>query len=245
MFKLSATYTNIYADLLKSVGSNSNIEPEVQTAFWPVRGHHFDGDLFVIGRFTNGWHDDWLKSDMVSESLRPQIIERIRSHSEVEQKCALDWVVNTPYDLGYNPNMSAFWRVIKKISLEGVQDSQRVANWPTWICWSNLYKIAPQKPKGETTTPEPKKRSKDTQFPFSVRLIQQELEEFCPRRVLVLAGASWFRPFAKELGLEVKWNQGYAEGVAGASNRKWVIAQHPMTKPEAPFVDEVLQAFES
>ena len=57
MYELSAAYTNIYADLLKSVGSNPSIAPESQTAFWPVRGRSFDGDLLVIGRFTNGWFE--------------------------------------------------------------------------------------------------------------------------------------------------------------------------------------------
>ena len=180
---------------------------------------------------------------MVSEIQRPQVIETVRSHSESKKNCSLAWVVNCPPELNYNPNRSHFWNAIKDISLDGVEDNQRVANWSSYICWSNLYKIAPPKPVGATMTPHPSGLSKRVQMPFSVSLLNQELEEFSPRRVLVLAGKGLFSPFAERLGLKVQWRAGYVEGIAFGTDRKWVIAKHPQGKPKAVFVSEVLKAF--
>src|SRR5206468_3903779 len=59
MYELSADYESIYGSLLQGVGRSSRVKTNRLTAFWPMRGHQFDGDLFVIGRVTNAWYTAW------------------------------------------------------------------------------------------------------------------------------------------------------------------------------------------
>jgi hypothetical protein len=84
---------------------------------------------------------------------------------------------------------------------------------------------------------------KDVQLSLGISLIAQEVAEFNPRRVLVLAGRNWFSPFGKGLGLDIQWQTGPGEGISTSANRQWVIAKHPMAKRESTFVEEILQAF--
>ncbi len=238
MHELSADYDKIYNSLLQTVGVNHSEKPKQLTAFWPMRGHQYDGDLYVIGRVTNGWNETWEKEMAADVAQRIQLLTKARSGSESNQRCPLLWVIDRAGDPVYNTNASAFWRVIKRVSLEGNHDLRRAAAWPSWICYSNLHKVAP-----DSRYIKPSAAFKRMQLSHSIRLIAQELIEFNPRRVLVLAGQDWFSPFEEGLGLKIKWRTGLVEGVSNCANRRWVIAKHPMLKPENQFVDEVLEAF--
>lgn len=238
MHELPASYAGVYDNLLEAVATSPLIKTDTLTAFWPMRGHRYDGDLFVIGRTTNGWHETWEKQDAVGIGQRQRVLKRTRGHSEPRQLCPLLWVTDQAGSVESSTNASAFWRVIKRVTLEGNRDQERVEAWPSWICWSNLLKIAPKSMK--TPPPAPLKQ---VQLPYGVRLLAQELDEFNPRRVLVLAGADWFSPFAQDLGLDVTWRAGLVEGVAKQAERHWVIAKHPVGKLEDDLVDEVMEAF--
>ena len=69
-----------------------------------------------------------------------------------------------------------------------------------------------------------------------------ELDVFAPRRVLALTG-SWIDPFRSELAIVLEALDGLVEGVGSDGTRPWVIAKHPMAKPETAFVQEVRAAF--
>ena len=238
MQQLSSDYSDIYDELLDAVGTSSRVTPNILTAFWPMRGHRFDGDLFVIGRVTNGWYEPWRKEEFTESTRRLAILKRTRKISESIHRCPLLWVIDRAGDPEYNSNDSAFWRVIKRVSLEGIRDWKRVETWPSWICWSNLLKVGP-----DSMQIRPSAALKRAQQIHGTRLIEHELSEFNPRRVLVLSGRDWFEPFAEGLGLQVKWRSGLVEGIATCNGRRWVIAKHPMKKPEDSFVDEVIDGF--
>src|SRR4051794_40667963 len=76
------------------------------------------------------------------------------------------------------------------LGLEGNRDCRRAETWPSWICWSNLLKVGPS-----SMQTQPPAMLKKVQLSHGIRLITQELAEFNPRRVLVLAGRNWFNPF--------------------------------------------------
>ena len=240
MYELSTEYAELYNGLLRAVGTSAYSLPNELTAFWPMRGHLFDGDLFVIGRTTNGWYKTWSKHEAMDTAGRLKILGRARSYSEADKRCPLLWVTDRAGDPEYNTNASAFWRVIRRISLEGNYDRQRANSWPSWICWSNLLKVAPA-----SMRIQPSSALKRAQLSIGIQLITQELAEFNPRRVLVLAGQDWFSPYSQGLGLNVKWLTGLVEGTATMDDRRWVIAKHPMGKPENELVDEVLEGFAS
>jgi hypothetical protein len=74
-------------------------------------------------------------------------------------------------------------------------------------------------------------------------LLALELEALAPRRVLALTGG-WLNPFVNGLGIDLAHRDGLVEAIGRRSGVPWVVAKHPMTKPEDRFVREVLSAFE-
>jgi hypothetical protein len=109
--------------------------------------------------------------------------------------------------------------------------------WSSRLAWSNLAKLAPAEggnPGGPLL---------EVQRELGPGLIDREVHELRPRRVLVLTGRSWFEPFARGTGLEVEWRDGLVQGVVRERARTWVIAGHPQGKPR-PILDEVIAAFD-
>src|SRR5450759_3343867 len=73
----------------------------------------------------------------------------------------------------------------------------------------------------------------------AIELLELELDEFAPRRVLALTGG-WIGPFWDGLGLNLTARSGRVEAVGMKGDCAWVVAKHPMMKPEGPFVRGVL-----
>ena len=61
--------------------------------------------------------------------------------------------------------------------------------------------------------------------------------EFAPRRVLALTGG-WINPFVKGLELRLRARSGLVEALGTDGTRPWVVAKHPMGKPEDRYVEE-------
>ena len=80
------------------------------------------------------------------------------------------------------------------------------------------------------------------QRPAAIELLALEIEAFRPRRILALTG-TWIDPFVADLGLSMEVRNGLVEGLGSAGGAAWVIAKHPIGKPEALFVSLVTQAF--
>ena len=231
MFQLSTKYEAIYDQLLENVGASSHSSQ--MSVFWPMCGHQFDGDLFVIGKTANGCDVNGNKQDFMQARVRRQIIAKARKTFEREDVCPMLWLTDSKR---YHWKGSAFFRVMQRVSLQ--IDTERAENWSSWICYSNLLKVGLTE---KNITPPVSLRK--MQLPCNIRLLQQELEEISPRRVLVLTGTEWFRPFADKLGLKIRGYTGLVEGVAMQDERQWVIAKHPMGKREDDLVDEVMKAF--
>jgi hypothetical protein len=224
---------------------------------WAVKGCPGKEDLCGRG---------WKLKELESEEERQNLLDGVRYLSEsgdckrwrLQQKrnvnirpkleidksdynCPLSWVVEKVESKkdSYNTNTSAFWRVNKAILGELYPETQSRSPWSSHLCWSNLHKIAPLK-KGN-----PLKSWRDRSESYAKELLKLELGTFKPKRVLVVAGENWYRPFAEFLGMDIEDPDmnNLVEGVSEHNGQRWVFAKHPQTKPEKQFTSEVVKAF--
>ena len=234
---LSQEYEAIFERTLEEVALAAT-EPNVPLApFWPIRGAAYDGGLLVIGRSVNGWIDSWTARQLREPSIRRAAVERMRSDAEPTDRCRMAWVTDLagPNDV-YNTNRSAFWRVLRRIVLSDTSTGLDDARWSSRLAWTNLYKVSP----GAGWNPGADLQR--AQRRSAIELLLREIEEFAPRRVLALTGG-WIGPFWDGLGLKLDPRSGLVEAVGEKGDCAWVVAKHPMVKPEGPFVSEVLAAF--
>ena len=192
----------------------------------------------VIGRSVNGWVDDWTARQLDDPAIRRSVVDQIRHDAEPVDSCRMRWVTDLwGAHEGYNTARSAFWRVLRRITLANPLSEADPDHWSSRLVWTNLYKVSPAagwNPGGDLQR---------AQRPTAVELVNLELAEFAPRRVLALTG-TWIAPFASALGLSLEARTGLVEGVGISGGRAWVVAKHPMGKPGDQFVREVLAAYE-
>lgn len=198
-------------------------------------GHGYAGDLLVVGRAPNGWSVRWDADQERSEEAIADAAAAARLASEGDGSDPMDWITwSDGVNTRYNTNDSAFWRVSGRVQAGLIGSA---SDWPRDLAWTNLAKIAPWG-GGNPTGPALR-----IQRDLGPALFAAEVAEMAPRRVLVMAGHSWFEPFAAALGLAVEWRDGPVEGVASEAGRQWVVIPHPMTRPETPLVEAALAAF--
>lgn len=159
----------------------------------------------------------------------------MRATAQPDGHCPMAWVADMWHNkTGYRTSSSAFWRVLRRIihADSGVTDPI----WPSRLAWTNLYRVSP------AAGGNPGADLQRAQRRAAVDLLKLEIDEFAPRRVLALTGG-WINPFMDGLGLNLVGRNGLVEKTGHNGNVAWVVAKHPMTKPEDRFVHEVLAAF--
>lgn len=231
---LSIEYEAIYERMLTEV-ADATTEPDVPLVpFWPLRGAAYDGELLLIGRSVNGWVDDWTARQLRDPSVRRQTVEWLRQNAEPATGDRMGWVTELwGASTGYSTRRSAFWRVVRRIS----GGDNPPADWPSRLTWTNLYKVSP------AAGWNPGADLQRAQRQSAIELLRREIAELRPRRILALTG-NWIAPFADALGLGFQPGPGLVEGALEVDGCAWVIAKHPMRKPEGPFVAEVRSAFD-
>ena len=142
----------------------------------------------------------------------------------------------------YNTKKSAFWRVIRSVVGElGIAEIEQ-SNWPSHLVWSNLYKVAPEKGGNPNNT------LCNIQFSGCCSLLEIELLNNIPKRLLFLTGLGWAEPFLGNICSVVKngWDHVEATGKYECNNKtvSVVVATHPQGKPEKKWVQEVIEAFQ-
>jgi hypothetical protein len=193
-------------------------------------GAHYDQELFVVGRATNGWGAPFTAADVTDPAGRAKVIE-------ASQLRAMDWVAaewSAPKGK-YATRRSAFWRVTRRVAsglgIEG-------PGWSTRIAWSNLYRVAPAAGGNPS---DPLCRAQEA---ACLDLLRQDLGTHRPRHVLVLAGENWFRPFGKGLGCVLTGvNEDAIDCLGVVGESKVVVARHPQGRREAAMVARILQNF--
>jgi len=247
---LPDTEYTILAKMISNIGHNHSKLPETAlTAFLAMSGKKYDRKLMVVGRALNGWGNEWLPKDVLVEDKVKEIVERmvgLRKDNH-DQICwvSTDW--NGSPNNKYKVRTSAFWRVIKKIVERLDLPNIIKPDWPSFLVWSNLYKISP----GEGGNPSDK--IKKLQCDYCRQLLALEVETYCPEKILFLTGYQWWaKPFmegwTQDIQLTLKNEYKYIEAIGASvlpnSGRgKVVVAPHPQGKKETELVNEVVRAF--
>lgn len=226
---LSREYGALYEQMLERVGRAINIKHVKIGAFWPMRGHLYDGKLMVVGKATNGWgKPGWTRDGMLDPELRRRIVEVARAGSEQDRKCPMSWVVES-WDSGkeYKPHKSAFWQIALRVACGLQRWAKPDAGWTSYLCWSNLSKLAPAKGGN------PSSSLWNAQFQVACQLLDREVKEFAPKVVLVMSGWKWwFKDYAEELGFPTPKPERseLIDAVFHKDGRIWIIAKHPERK---------------
>jgi hypothetical protein len=203
------------------------------TPFWPISGARYDSELLVIGRAVNGWVGDWTVRQLRDPSFRLAVVASLRDDAEPVERDRMGWVTDLwGATSGYSTRRSAFWRVLRRLS----SGDQPLADWPSRLAWTNLYKVSPA--AGWNPGADLQRAQRES----AIELLKMEIEALAPRRVLALTG-NWIRSFTPGLDLRLDPREGFVEATGQGQGVPWVVAKHPMTKPEDRFVADVRRAF--
>jgi len=235
--------------LLLMVGKNAELLPnEKVTGFLSIAGDLYNNELMVVGRAVNGWTDGVFPGQLADLQLAAEYAETVFASAVRKCHCSMSWVIEcwaNPDPDGYNTKRSPFWRVIREVVSElGIGEPEKVL-WPSHLVWSNLYKVSPARGGN------PNKTLRGFQLPGCIALLQHEISDYFPRRLLFLTGLDWARPFLENIvptftlvsgneHVEAKAQIFHNTGVES----RIVVAAHPQGKNEVDWVQEVMKAFQ-
>ena len=240
-------------EILRPIGEAKGMRSKPEfCGFLACRGKLYDGGLMVVGRAVNKWRGCISFEDIASAENRQRFVKDVADSAQGGD-CPMQWVLacwgrprgatrRKDPPKGYNTKRSAFWRVINQVTRK-VCTGVREENWPSHLVWSNLYKVAPSKGYNPTV------RQMNAQREGCKKLLRLEIEDFAPSRLLFLTGWDWAQPFLQEWGDVVPAEDTYVEATGRLRTGKgrscaMVVARHPDRKPGAPWVKEVLAAFD-
>jgi hypothetical protein len=237
--------------LLPLVGMNAARLPnQAVTGFLSMAGHLYDNELMVVGRAVNGWAEGVIPSELAVAPSTTDYAATIFDSAVGNGPCPMLWVTKcwaNPLnpDSDYNTKKSAFWRVIRAVVAEyGIANTDE-DTWPSHLVWSNLYKVAPAEGGNPSNT------LCDIQLPGCISLLQQEISTYLPRRLLLLTGLNWAKPFLENIAptFTPVSNYQYVEAIAeithgSGGTSKVVVAAHPQGKSEDIWVKAVIKAFQ-
>ena len=231
--------------ILLSVGEAADRLPKYPlTGFLPMKGALYKGELMVVGRAVNGWTHSIKAAELAKPSLAREYAAQVWKSVSGETDCPMNWVSAawgnvTDYN---NTRQSAFWRVTRRcvsgLAIADVDDD----TWPSHLVWSNLYKVSP------ADGYNPGESLCRAQESACISLLHAEIALFKPRRLLFLTGG-WAEPFWAGLASDLQRpDSGEIEAVGSINHgdgakTKFVVAPHPMSKPETPIVEGVIAAF--
>jgi len=221
--KLYNALKPLYAQLIKDTAKYKNT-----VAFCAQWGEEYscngDGIMFC-GRATNDWITqskdlDILMPDEFKDLSQP---ERIFNRSD-----QMKWLTQTK---PYNPNRSAFWRVIRKTVTPKYGD-----DWYKHIVWSNLCKMS-------FDEGNPSDGLYYAELDACCKILEVELEIFNPKHIVLLTGYAWAIDFLTYLNKDVKptpiasksWDA-YKVIVYQINGRYFFLSEHPQGKDEASHV---------
>jgi hypothetical protein len=219
---------------------------------WPVcgflacAGWAYDRSLMVFGRAPNGWGQGWQPEELGSPAgaaaFAVDVLDGVEQPSG--DSGPMGWVAARWGDeRHYNTARSAFWRVTRHVHRNLSGHPEDAPDWSDRLVWSNLYKLAP------AGGGNPSETLCRLQFASCLQLFQEELSRLWPRRVLLLTGLDWARPFL-EATSEVTHATGAIEATgvythSDGSVTQLVVAPHPQGRSEDALAEEIGSAFDS
>ena len=210
------------------------------TIFAALRGSEDSDELMIIGRAVNGWVTRWTANGARDSEERQRILDRVFEAAEGKDGKPMLWVTaHWRRPQGYNTNRSAFWRVVRgTVDRLGIADVS-TGSWPSTLCWSNLYKVAP------FAGGNPSVSLAKAQLEQCVQILRTEISEWKPRRIVFLTGLSWAKPFLEGLGWKGQ-DMGHfraLEAVGWISiGSRVVVDPHPQGKREDRLIEEITEA---
>jgi len=236
----------LFRDLIREIHNHRReLRNDPLSFFSAIRGAQSSGQLMVFGRAVNGWPPKARPSQLGSPQQTNSLMQQIRGTLRQDRGCPMRWVIDREGDHDYNTRKSAFWRVIRQVTLALEPTAEEQGRWSSFLIWSNLYKVSP------FDGGNPGSALKTLQFPFCLQLIEKEISYWAPNRLLFLTGLDWAHPFLQSDGFAYQQHRSgtlvQSIGTLSVSSAGLsipvVIAPHPRGKPERPLVEEILRAF--
>jgi hypothetical protein len=224
--------------MLVDVSAASGRIRESTITMCPTRvGSRWDQELLVVGRAPNGWDCGF----SVNELGDPEFRRRAVLDSLPQTPDPMEWLAKAwAGEVQYKAKRSSFWRVARTVllRLKGLDD---LPQWHSHLAWTNLCKLAPAEGRNPSTG------LWHAQLPASIELLNHEIRELQPKRIVIMTGSDWIDPFRFELAApDGHWSYVVRTGrigLPGGRSADVVVSKHPERKPEAQIVSEVLAAF--
>lgn len=222
-----AELKNLYRELLKSVPKDFN---ESLYPFFVQTGSKYEKSnpkILFVGKSVNGWVTDSTNlEDLFDESNSERIVNR---HDQ------LSWVndLEGPNEI-YNTNKSSFWRLIKQISVQVLNNNE----WYNYIAWSNLYKLSPEKGN-------PNSWLQNIQRKHCIDILNEEIRVLNPNIVIFLT-SYWEYFYLNAIGLDlnnnksISWND-YTLKYQVFKNRLFIQSMHPQGKSESLHIIAIIK----
>lgn len=234
----------ILAKAIALANGDHDAYPENElSSFLSMKGDLYDAKLMIVGRAVNGWRTTWNPEEKAPTDAMSLSEETLKDVTRLN-RCPMLWVTDiwngkkNSTDK-YKTRTSAYWRVAKKTAKGLKMSDVRNNDWPSFLVWSNLYKLSHSK-RGN-----PSEKLQKIQFEACAELLSLELKIYKPKNLLMLTGLNWAKPFLVKLGIPFQKpsDTTYVEGVAQFDGTKIVIAQHPQGKKEGLLVGEAISKF--
>ena len=143
----------------------------------------------VIGRAVNRLEEEsWRVADLEKDGKIDEIIDGLYKFDSMfwvtycwhcKEKCKKD----------YRTWRSAFWRFVKSVVEELKIGDITNASWPTYLIYSNLYKVSLDN-GGNPTGKRAEIQRKDC-----IELLKKEISQWQPEKILFLTGLNWAEKF--------------------------------------------------
>ena len=229
--------------ILHPIGNAASKLPKRElTGFMAAKGMRYEkGGFMVVGRAVNGWRNSFNPSQLNSSQEYDSVSTDIKEAVYARDICPMGWVTSQWQDnTCYNTRKSAFWRVTREIVLS-LSLAENIELWSSYLVWSNLYKIAPEKGN-------PGERLRNVQLEGCRSLLYREIGDLQPSGLLFLTGWNrWAKDFLIDKNIrEVSGKFVEASGkLSPGPNLKIcvVVAVHPQGKKEDEWVEEVAREF--
>ena len=204
--------------------------------FWSLTGSHWSGDLMVVGRFVNGWTAHERFDDIVDLSKRDQFVKHLITTEFHQAPCPTTKFWRELCERHYR---SPFWYAIRDVSA-----ALRLGeDWISKLVYSSLYRLGPK-------TGNPSSSLCSLQLDGCRKLFQYELELRHPRRVLIMTGRNWAKPFLEAMRMkertpgDLRYVDYVGDFLGAPGSVRIVVSKHPQGKRRQPLVAEVLSAFD-
>lgn len=219
-------FKSLYKQLLEN--NVKNYKEDIYPFVVQIGNQYFNAPykLLFVGKSTNGW---------LTANRNVEDLFGLKHNDCIIQFEGFEWVEKGTRE--YNPRRSAFWRLIKRITMDYLNSADN-ENWYNFIAWSNLYKLGPLKGN-------PNKELQELQRETCIKILHEEIKQLKPDAIIFLT-SNMEEFFIDDLGLDlpetkIEWGKSYKTYYQKYNGINIIRTQHPQAKKETPHVDAILE----